>query len=573
MGGFGSARHNDRVRAELEASCSLDVNSLHRAGALARGRLGVWRWTYDGEDLGGIRIRAEAGRVILSYRFRNSDGVSEDVRDIVDVVRKPRPFGASQRFFLCPGIRGGVVCGRRVVRLYGIGGYFRCRHCCQRAYAPDSGWQRRRPVGQLRKVRAYAALAGCGAIAASAQALASGFMVRENSAAGVATVYAGNGSRANAPDTVFANPAGMTRLISSEVEFGSAVIFPSVKFNGGASVAGAPIPSSDGGNSGLTAVIPNMSWVFKITDRLRGGIAVTVPFGNASEYKETWPGRYLGIKTSALSADINPAIAYKITDGFAIGAGVSAQYLKLEASSAIAQFLIFGPGTADGLYSLKADDWAFGYNVGALVELGGETRVGVTYRSRIDHRIKGELDFTGVSPFLGLVNGPASADVHLPATSGFSITQDVSPNLSVSADVQFTQWSVFKQVIIESQNLPFIYNEGYRDSWMVSLGGVYRLNDRLALRAGLGWDQTPITDRYRTVSLPDEDRYMVGIGFGYKLLDWLSLDGAYQHSFALTHADMNNSINNTDPITHAVVLNGKYDVGVDIVALSVRFKY
>ena len=42
-------------------------------------------------------------------------------------------------------------------------------------------------------------------------ALAAGFMVRENSAEGVAMSYAGNGSRASGPDTVFANPAGMTR--------------------------------------------------------------------------------------------------------------------------------------------------------------------------------------------------------------------------------------------------------------------------------------------------------------------------------------------------------------------------
>jgi len=66
----------------------------------------------------------------------------------------------------------------------------------------------------------------------SAPAMAAGFMVRENSAEAVALSYAGNGSRASGPDTVFANPAGMTRLESAELEFGSAVILPSMTFSG-----------------------------------------------------------------------------------------------------------------------------------------------------------------------------------------------------------------------------------------------------------------------------------------------------------------------------------------------------
>ena len=51
------------------------------------------------------------------------------------------------------------------------------------------------------------------------------------------------------------------------------------------------------------------------------------------------------------------------------------------------------------------------------------------------------------------------------------------------------------------------------------------------------------------------------------------MDGGYQHAFASAHADMSKSLNNTDPITHAVVLNGKYNVGVDVLAFSLRYRY
>ena len=73
--------------------------------------------------------------------------------------------------------------------------------------------------------------------------------------------------------------------------------------------------------------------------------------------------------------------------------------------------------------------------------------------------------------------------------------------------------------------------------------------------------------------MPDTDRYLAGVGAGYRLTDAITLEAAYQHSFALTHPSMNSSANNTDPFTHAVVLNGTYRVDVDIVALSARYRY
>ena len=422
-----------------------------------------------------------------------------------------------------------------------------------------------------------AVVAGLAAVLASPQALAAGFMIRENSAAGVASAYAGGGSRADSAATVFNNPAGMTRLTQDETDFGAAVVIPSIQFHGGATAFGAPVSGGDGGSAGHVGLIPSASWVFGIANRLKGGLAITAPFGLAVAYNSPWVGRYVGIKTSALSVDINPSLAYQLTDSLSVGGGVSAQYLRIETSSAIPQFAIFGPGAPDGTFLARADDWAYGFNLGALMEVAPGTRVGLTYRSQMDHRIKGDLTFTGVLPLLPLTDGPAAADVHLPATAGLSVTTDVDPDLSLSADVQFSQWSVFKRVVIETKNpapfTDFINEEHYRDSWLISVGGVYRLNPVWSLRAGLGWDQTPVTDAFRAVSLPDQDRILMGIGFGYRITDAISLDGGYQHSFPTAKPTMNKSANNTDPFTHAVVLNGNYDVTVDVVALSLKFHY
>ncbi len=398
-------------------------------------------------------------------------------------------------------------------------------------------------------------------------------MVRENSAESVAMSYAGNGSRASGPNTVFANPAGMTLVKGSEWEAGAVVILPSVQFNGVARAGGAPIAGNNGGNSGRVALIPNLYGVFELGGGFSAGIAVTAPFGNAIEYDKAWYGRYLGTKTSALSADINPNIAYRIDDIWSIGAGVSAQYLKLDVTSAIDQAAMFGPGTPDAFYRFKAHDWAFGFNAGILAAFENGTRVGLTYRSAIDHDIAGSLDFTGASPLLGLMNGPASAKTRLPATTGLSVTSAIDPDLTLAADLQFTQWSVFKDVVIQSQNAPFANSEGYRDSWMIAVGGSYRLDENWSVKSGIAFDETPVISRFRAVSLPDGDRYLLGFGASYQLNESMAVDGAYGHSFSFAHPNMNSSINNTDSITHSVVLSGQYDVAVDIVALSFRVGY
>ena len=47
----------------------------------------------------------------------------------------PCRFGGARPYFVCPGIVNGIACGRRVVKLYGAGAYFLCRHCYRLAYA------------------------------------------------------------------------------------------------------------------------------------------------------------------------------------------------------------------------------------------------------------------------------------------------------------------------------------------------------------------------------------------------------------------------------------------------------
>src|SRR5262245_37695697 len=116
----------------------------------------------------------------------------------------------------------------------------------------------------MKRIPTWLILAGIGMTAGSNESAASGFMVRENSAAQLSTAFAGNVSRADEPATVFSNPAGMSWLSGSQTEIGGTGVFPSVNFEGDATLFGSPIPADNSRNNGQFALIPHAYGVFDL---------------------------------------------------------------------------------------------------------------------------------------------------------------------------------------------------------------------------------------------------------------------------------------------------------------------
>ncbi len=144
MGGLGSGRSSGWGRDKVEGCRSIDVNRLHKDGALRAGWAGSWQWTRNGERVASIDLRAEADRLHLSYRVRINSGEWEDVIETVRIDRVPCRFGGARPYFICPGVVNGTVCRRRVGKLHGPGRYFLCRHCYRLAHASqnEGAWDR-----------------------------------------------------------------------------------------------------------------------------------------------------------------------------------------------------------------------------------------------------------------------------------------------------------------------------------------------------------------------------------------------------------------------------------------------
>ena len=76
-------------------------------------------------------------------------------------------------------------------------------------------------------------------------------------------------------------------------------------------------------------------------------------------------------------------------------------------------------------------------------------------------------------------------------------------------------------------SLPFHYNDG----WFFSVGAEYQWNDRLTVRAGIGYEISPVTDDVRMPLLPDNDRMWFSVGATWQVCKTLHFDFAYSHLF------------------------------------------
>ena len=138
MGGVGSGRRRRSGRDLTEAYRSIDASALQRAGCFQPGWTGLWRWMQDDEQVGLINLRAEHDRLRLAYRVRVGGGEWEDVAETVCIAHVPCRYGGRRPYFYCPGVVSGVVCARRVAKLYCAGRYFLCRHCYPLVHASKS---------------------------------------------------------------------------------------------------------------------------------------------------------------------------------------------------------------------------------------------------------------------------------------------------------------------------------------------------------------------------------------------------------------------------------------------------
>ena len=150
MGGSGSGRRwHYSAKNTTEGYQSIDVRWLKREGMLSPGANRRMTWSRHGAVIASVNVRAEPGRVFLTYRHRSGGGEWIGESYPVRLTTTPCHIGGERPWFLCPA-RG---CAQRVAVIYG-GGIFACRKCHQLAYPSQSENPADRAVRRADRLRA-----------------------------------------------------------------------------------------------------------------------------------------------------------------------------------------------------------------------------------------------------------------------------------------------------------------------------------------------------------------------------------------------------------------------------------
>ena len=157
----------------------------------------------------------------------------------------------------------------------------------------------------------------------------------------------------------------------------------------------------------------------------------------------------------------------------------------------------------------------------------------------------------------------------LPASLTMSVTHRINDRWTVMGDVTRTAWSTaFDKVTVDyASNQPdSVLTWGYKDTTFGSIGAEYKLSDTLTLRGGVAYDETPTSYAHRDVRVPDVTRKWLSFGIGW------TPKANVEYNFGYTHLFTNEPAISLVSPTNST-LQGKYDVGGDILAASINYKF
>jgi long-chain fatty acid transport protein len=418
------------------------------------------------------------------------------------------------------------------------------------------------------------------------ECLADGWKVQAQGVAALGLSYAGRSILSDDASAVWFNPAAMTRLTREwTITSGAPLVTYRLDYRdqGSTSVLGQPLTGSSTADGGRSALVPHVYVARKVNDHLWAGFGFNAPYGLGSDYGETWIGRYHATKTELTVVNLNPTFAIKLTDRLSVGVGLDIQ----RSDAVLANMIDFGsfgaalglpltPQGHDGKIELTAGDWSTGYDLSLAWQPGERARVGLTYRSQIEHTIRGRAQFDVPAEAALLTAGgtlfadtEATAVLPMPHELSASASYDIASAWVLVGDVTWTDWSRFQQLRVAFANPAqpaIVQRAAFEDSVRTAVGIIYRASPRWQVRAGGLYETTPVPDATRTPRLPEIDNAGISVGASFRPSARWDVDFSFSH--LLPH---NAPIAIDDP--GAGQLAGQVRWRLDILGVSVNLRF
>lgn len=378
---------------------------------------------------------------------------------------------------------------------------------------------------------------------------------------------------------------------------------------------------------GTFAAVPDIYYAHPLSEDVTFGVGLNAPIGFLQKFPNDWSGRYQATSTYLITQNLGPSIGWQVTPNLRLGMGVNIQYLyfnienEVDAGTRVEeQFdrdcapivnstgsealggaleelglgelvdgligglpvdeVVCGTASTRGVIEptglagdfdfeneFDLDDVGYGWNIGLQYEITPTTRIGLHFRSKIDHNLTGDanrdnggnLDYArrlqdpetsasgGEQLLLGLreaVTGYTAGDTYpslvtlralqnsndqnvrldltTPETFSAGLEHDVTERLSMALNYEWTRWSRFDELRFRYTSEPSYYDDVFREV----IGRELRESERVDRR-----------DNPTVQPLNFEDAARYGIGFDYRYSHSLSLRTGFAYAEAVVDED------------------------------------
>ncbi len=385
---------------------------------------------------------------------------------------------------------------------------------------------------------------------------------------------------ANSPAAVFYNPAGMTQMKQSEASLGVALIQPKE--------SAKPTNGDKTKMQRDTFLIPTTAVVMPVTQNISLGFGATSFWGLSTGWSQDSFARYVATSTTLKNEDYVAALAYRLNDSFSMGLGLIIDQSSVQKEKKITQAGV----VPDANFKLQGDNTAAGFQVSGLYKINERHQVGVQYSSDIRRKYHGkihldDLNNAVLSAVYGFNPNFTSSSYETDVVSKATLPQSVDigycyrpvEKWTFSVDFMWMDWGSIKEEELAYPNetdparLTFLNlgnpaNRDWHSTLSLGLGTEYAMSDRLRLRGGYYFHQSPVPQDTWDPSLPDADSHSLATGFGYDITRSLTLDMAYSAMFYNTR-----SVSNGVGDASGGPIDGKYRQRIYLVLATMTYKF
>lgn len=326
------------------------------------------------------------------------------------------------------------------------------------------------------------------------------------------------------------NPATISGLENSEVEFGLDLLL--AKQNVGSTVG--PFSGNTEAHPGVFAV-PSMAWVHHTS---RPDVTVGLGIGGVAGFKTNFesdptnpllappPNGFGRISSEACFLQLTPTISLALTDHFSIGFGPIVTLAQVGVEP-----FVYNPPNADGTYPSGRSSryaWGGGAQAGVYYIADNGWHYGASIKSPawIEEFEFFSEDATGAPRKL-------HADLDLPMIVSVGTAYAGLENWVFALDVHFYD---YKNANGFGERAAFnaagaLTGLDWSSIFEVAVGVERRLTDRIDLRAGYSWNQNPIRngEAIFNIASPLIYQHLINGGATYRLTDKTLVSVAYSY--------------------------------------------